>query len=439
MKKVKLVILIMLITFNLILLSCGQSEPTGPAGPTTLSIVSISYSQIDIVWEDNSFNENGFTLEKGLSPDFSTATKINCRANTTRYLDTNVSELTTYYYRICAYSDEDISRYSNSIYVKTTSINEDSFMVFPADNPWNTDISGYPVHPNSDNYVNFIGRGKRLHPEFGTTYDDMPHGIPYMFIDSTTPRLQTMNFDYADECDPGPYPMPEHPFIEGGPFSEQDRHIILIDISNLKLYEYFHVMPPGIEGNPSDYLWNAGSFAEFDLSSNSLRPAGWTSADAAGLPIFPGLVRYEEAVTRGVINHALRFTSRGTSGGYIPPATHNTMGWGSIPNHLEQNPNINPPYFEDGGDLWYPPPMGLRFRLKASFDISGFAPEVRVILQTLKTYGMFLADNGGDWFITGAPDPRWNDDNLVEMQAYGDGFGVPGDAFEAIYTGDIIY
>ena len=268
---------------------------------------------------------------------------------------------------------------------------------FPADNPWNTDISSAPVDPSSDALIASCGI-RNLHPDFGTTWNGAPNGIPYIVVDGSQPRVP-VTFDYDDESDPGPYPIPADAPIEGGPSGTGDRHVIVIDRDNWVLYELFDAHPQN--GGAS---WHAGSGAIFDLSSNQLRPAGWTSADAAGLPIFPGLVRYDEVVEQGEIRHALRFTCPVTRRAYVPPARH----WASS---------------RTDADL---PPMGMRVRLRADFDISGFPPEVRVILTALKRYGMLLADNGSGWYISGAPDPRWDDSALGSLKS------VPSTAFEVI-------
>jgi hypothetical protein len=274
--------------------------------------------------------------------------------------------------------------------------------VFPPDNPWNTDISKLPVHPNSANFVSSIGADKPLHPCFGPPYEGRPNGIPYSFVKGDQPKVP-VTFVYPGESDPGPYPIPEDAQIEGGGEAEGDRHVLVIDTDNLKLYEIFHSFRAG-EG------WKADSGAVFDLKSNKLRPETWTSADAAGLPIFPGLVRYDEVVEKGEINHALRFTVSRSQRGYIHPATHFAS--------RSKDPNR--------------PPMGLRVRLKADYDISGFPKEAQVILRCLKKYGMIVADNGGDWFVTGAPDPRWNDDVLNTLKR------VKGSDFEAVDTGPVV-
>lgn len=282
--------------------------------------------------------------------------------------------------------------------------------IFPAANPWNTDISLYPVHSNSDAYMASIGLSTRVHPDFGTVWENAPIGIPYSLVGVNTPK-QAIEFDFADESEAGPYPIPENIAIEGGANSDGDRHIIMIDTSAGLLYEVWHAYPPGHPENPNASGWFAGSGAIFDLSSNELRPEQWTSADAAGLPIFPGLVRYEEAVEKGEIKHALRFTVSRSQRAYIHPATHQAGA--------STDANL--------------PPMGLRVRLKASFDTSGYSPEVRAIMQALKTYGMLLADNGSNWYISGSPDSRWNDENLAELG------NIHGSDFEAVETGELRY
>ena len=273
--------------------------------------------------------------------------------------------------------------------------------IFPPDNPWNTDISQLPVHPKSREYLTSIGLDRPLHPDFGTVWNGAPSGIPYVVVDQEQPRVPVA-FEYADESDVGPYPIPRDAPIEGGEKGEGDRHVIVVDYHAKKLYEIFSARRQGSG-------WKAGSGAVFDLTSNKLRPAGWTSADAAGLPIFPGLARYEE-VEQGEVRHALRFTVRKTQRGYLPPATH----------FASRSTDANLP------------PMGLRVRLKADYDITKFPSSAQVILRGLKKYGMLLADNGGDWFVSGAPHPHWNDDELHTLKK------VKGSDFEAVETGGIV-
>ncbi len=275
---------------------------------------------------------------------------------------------------------------------------------FPDANPWNTRIDQMPLDANSDALIASIGLSTGLHPDFGASYNGGPFGIPYIVVGGDTPGVQ-VTFDYADESDSGPYPIPPGAPIEGGSTSGGDRHVIVLDRDHWKLYELFAAYPV-----PRSRDWTAGSGAVFELGSNALRPDGWTSADAAGLPIFPGLVRYDEVVGQGAIQHALRFTVRYTRRSYVYPARHYASA--------DTSPDL--------------PPMGMRVRLKAGFDISGFPPSARVILQALKTYGMLVADNGGDWFISGAPDSRWNDAELNTLQQ------VVGRNFEVVNMGAVL-
>ena len=269
--------------------------------------------------------------------------------------------------------------------------------VFPADNVWNVPVDTLPVDTNSAAYVATIGADSYVHADFGSgTWEGGPIGIPYVDVPGTQPKV-AVTFDYDDESDPGPYPIPTDAPIEGGPDSDGDRHVLVLDHDNCILYEMFYAFPQ------ADGSWHAGSGAIFELNSNVLRPAGWTSADAAGLPILPGLVRYDE-VAGGEIRHALRFTAPQTRREYIWPARHFASSL-------------------TGAEY---PPMGQRFRLRADFDISGFSPEVQVILRALKKYGMILADNGSAWYISGVPDERWDNDHLHDLHQ------VHGSDFEAV-------
>lgn len=274
--------------------------------------------------------------------------------------------------------------------------------VFPADNPWNTPVTDLPVHARSSAWVASIGTGGRVHPDFGTFWAGAPIGIPYVTVDGSQPGVP-VSFAYAGESDPGPYPIPPDAPIEGGAASSGDRHVLVVETDSCTLYELYAAYPQGGGAN-----WTAGSGAVWDLASNDLRPAGWTSADAAGLPILPGLVRYDE-VQAGHIDHALRFTAAPTQRGYIAPATHFASS--------STDPNS--------------PPMGARFRLKASYDCSWMEHDPRVVCEALKEYGMLLADNGSNWYISGAHDPRWDDDALGDLKQ------IPGSAFEAVQTGAI--
>jgi hypothetical protein len=268
--------------------------------------------------------------------------------------------------------------------------------MFPADNVWNTPIDSLPVDPNSDAYINSIGPTTKLHADFGGNLDGTgPFGIPYT-VTSGTPRVP-VSFFYAGDSDPGPYPIPTAAPIEGGPSSSGDRHVLVVDRDNCVLYEMWDSHPH------ADGSWYAGSGAVFTLTSNALRPLDWTSADAAGLPILPGLVRYDEVKARA-INHAIRFTAQVTRRAYIWPARH----------YASSNTSSSVP------------PMGQRFRLKATFPITSYDEDVQVILKAFKTYGLILADNGSNWFISGAPDPNWDDEVLNQLK------GIAGSNFEAV-------
>jgi uncharacterized repeat protein (TIGR01451 family) len=276
--------------------------------------------------------------------------------------------------------------------------------IFPSNNVWNVPIDKLPVHPDSDAYIANINLDETtLHPDFGS-FQYGYFGIPYNVVPQGQPKV-AVTFDYDDESDPGPYPIPPNPLIEGGPSSDGDRHILVVEQGTCKLYETWSTYPNG------NGTWSAGSGAIFDLNSNALRPNGWTSGDAAGLPILPGLARYDE-VAAGALNHALRFTTWCTADAYVWPARHKAV------------PDDCPPTPPSGTK---PPPMGVRFRLKAGFDISGFSPQTRVILTALKKYGMILADNGSSWYISGEPNAGWNDGDLVS-----DLRQVHGTDFEAI-------
>jgi hypothetical protein len=286
--------------------------------------------------------------------------------------------------------------------------------VFPTDNAWNADVSNYCVDPNSAQYIASINQDRQyLHPDLGT---DPTYGIPFVVVPGSQPLVTVTFNQYPAESDPGPgcmligagcYPFPPDAPVEGGNNSTGDRHVLalLTDPAqhNCTLYEVWEGFKDANDDN-----WTAANGAVFDLYSDKLRPEGWTSADAAGLPILTGLVRYEE-VAAGEVKHALRFTVAQTQRGYIHPATHFASSSG--------NPAL--------------PPMGLRLRLKASYNISSYTGQALVILTALKKYGMIVADNGSSWFISGAPDPRWNDTELEELKS------VPGSAFEVVETGTI--
>ena len=273
--------------------------------------------------------------------------------------------------------------------------------IFPSDNPWNQRVDRLPVASNSSRLIASIGLGEPVHPDFGTVYNGAPNGIPFVVVSNRTRRVP-VHFQYSDESDHGPYPIPPNAPIEGGRSSGGDRHVIVIDRGTCTDYELFAAYPHG--GGKS---WTAGSGAIFNLRSDHLRPAGWTSADAAGLPIFPGLARYDE-VAHGVIDHALRFTAPCTAPRYVYPARHEASTC----------------------DGFYPP-MGLRVRLKASVNISRLPYQARVVAQALKTYGLMLADNGSPWYISGAPNPRWSDDQLHQLDQ------LTGRDFEVVDTSSL--
>ena len=266
--------------------------------------------------------------------------------------------------------------------------------VFPSTNAWNQDVSKAPVDPSSAAYVARIDSFRQfLHPDFGS---DPSYGIPYIVVPGSHAPVPITFTAYGSESDPGPYPVPLSAPVESG----SDAHVLVVDSGNCHLYEMFgaHQRAGG---------WDAASGAVFNLSSNALRPDTWTSADAAGLPILPGLVRYDE-VAAGVINHALRFTVDQSQNGFIHPATHQA----GVANASD-------------------PPMGERFRLRASFDLTPYHGEALVILTALQRYGMIVADNGSSWYVTGSTDSRWNDNDLDQLKS------VPGSAFEAVATGPI--
>jgi hypothetical protein len=269
--------------------------------------------------------------------------------------------------------------------------------VFPASSPWNQRVDKLPVAPNSARIVAAIGVADNVHADFGSgLWEGGPIGIPITVVRGTQAKSRVA-FDYADESDKGPYPIPANVAIEGGRSSDGDRHALIVDRDSCKLYELFALYPTSGGG------WRAGSGAIFDLRSNKLRPAGWTSADAAGLPILPGLARYED-VARGRIDHALRFTVNDTRRAYVWPARHFASD--------KTDPSL--------------PPMGMRFRLKQSYPIAGFPRQARIVLQALKEYGLILADNGSDWYLGGAPHPKWSNDQLHTLHR------VAGSAFEVV-------
>jgi hypothetical protein len=266
--------------------------------------------------------------------------------------------------------------------------------VFPASNVWNKPITTLPARPDSRTLVGSIGATAHLHPDFGSFAG---YGIPFNLVGALTPRPHVA-FDYADESDDVGYPIPSEPKIEAG----SDAHLLLVDTDACRLYELWGT-------RQTDSGWAAGSGATWSLTSNHLRPSGWTSADAAGLPILPGLVRYDE-VAAGAIRHAIRFTAPRTRRAFVYPARH----------------------FASSSTSASLPPMGLRLRLKASFDISGLPRQARVIARAMQVYGIILADNGSPWFFQGASDPRFDDDQLDALK------GIPGSDFEAVDTSGFV-
>ncbi len=269
--------------------------------------------------------------------------------------------------------------------------------VFPQNNIWNTPVDKLPVYSRSLEYVNFIGVSGALHADFGSgLYQGEPMGIPYNTVPGTQTKVN-ITFQWADESDPGPYPIPSNALIEGGNTSTGDRHVLVVDVDHWILYE------SGNSYLQTNGSWQVGAGAVYDLSSNTLRTNGWTSADGAGLPIFPGLIRYDE-VQAGAINHAIRMTVRAVQTNYIWPARH----------------KISAPLNASA------PPFGQRFRLKANYDISGYSSSMQVILKAFKKYGLIVADIGSDWFVSGTQDERWDNDALHTLS------NVPGSAFEAV-------
>jgi hypothetical protein len=273
--------------------------------------------------------------------------------------------------------------------------------VFPADNPINEEVASLPESPNSQAYVESIGLEAHLHPDFG---NNPGYGIPFEVVPAGQPKVPVKFTAFRSESDPGPYPIPPDAAIEGGgKRGHGDKHVLVVQEGTCTLYELYKAARKG-EG------WKAASGAVFNLRSNALRPEGWTSADAAGLPIFPLLVRYQD-VSEGAIEHALRVTVPRTQRGYIHPATHFASS--------STDPSL--------------PPMGLRLRLKAGYPTAGFSGQALVILLALKRYGLIVADNGSPWYITGAPSPGWDEASLNTLKQ------VPGSAFEAVETGPIIH
>ena len=272
--------------------------------------------------------------------------------------------------------------------------------VFPSDNPWNTPIADLAIHPDSNAIIARIQAigGQRLHPDFG---ENPNYGIPYAVVDGQQPDVPIVYEAFGDESDPGPFPIPLDAPIEGGATAGGDRHVLIVRSTTCELFELYRSFRQGAG-------WRADSGARFDLGSNALRPLGWTSADAAGLPILAGLIRYDE-VAAGSIDHAIRVTFSQTQNGYILPATHFAS--------TRSDPTL--------------PPMGLRLRLRSSFDLSSLSGQARVIAEAMQRYGLIVADNGSNWYVQGAPDPGWDDDDLGQLKA------ISGAEFEVVDTGPV--
>ena len=272
--------------------------------------------------------------------------------------------------------------------------------IFPPTNAWNTDVSATALHPRSAQIIAKIQSvgGDFLHPDFGENPD---YGIPFVVVPANQSLVPILYTAYGDESDPGPFPIPANAPIEGGVAATGDRHVLVVRQGPCELFELFVARRSGSG-------WAADSGARWNLTTGDLRPIGWTSADAAGLPILPGLVRHDE-VAAGAINHAIRVTFNRTQRGFILPATHFASS--------RTDPDL--------------PPMGLRLRMRANFDISGLTGQARVIAEAMKRYGLIVADNGSNWFFQGAPSPGWNDDDLSQLKA------IPGTAFEVVDTGPV--
>jgi hypothetical protein len=275
--------------------------------------------------------------------------------------------------------------------------------IFPADNAWNQRVDALPVAADSGALIRSIGTDSNAHADFGSgNYNGGPIGIPFTVVGKKQKKVK-VSFDYADESDGSRYPIPRGAPIEGGKNADGDRHVLVVDKARCKLYELYDAHPRS--GGRS---WHAGSGAIYNLRSNKLRPSGWTSADAAGLPILPGLARYDE-VAAGEIKHALRFTAPKTRSSFVYPARHAASS-------------------DDSADL---PPMGLRVRLKASVNIASFPRQSRVVLTAMRNYGLILADNGSPWYVSGAPDRHWSNDDL---HSFGD---LSGKDFEVVDTSSL--
>jgi hypothetical protein len=362
--------------------------------PAHLHVQASAVGSVTIAWRDRARGETRYEIHRAA------AAVVRLPAGATRARVKGLRPGTRYRLRVRACRGASCGR-TASIAVRTRRAGAaggpsiGGCPVFPADNAWNRDVSHDPVDPNSDAYVRALPGN--LHPDFGSgRYGD--YGIPITVVPQAQPLVPIRFTAYGDESDPGPYPIPGDARIEGG----SDRHVLVVQQGTCRLYELFGA------AHGAGSAWNADAGALFDLRSNRSRPAGWTSADAAGLPILPGLARAGEAAA-GAIRHALRFTVRRTQKAYVDPARHFASS--------DTSPEL--------------PPMGLRFRLRAGFDLAGFHGQALAILAALRRFGMIVADNGSNWYISGAPDPRWNDDDIDQLKR------VPGSAFEVVRPGPL--
>ena len=366
--------------------------------PAKVRASAASATSIVVRWKDRARGE--IRTEVGLRRRGGRERRGRLSAGATRWSRAGLRPSTRYTVRVRACARKRCGAWSVRVTVTTRAAAASPRLagcpVFPSDNPWNRDVSALPADPRSAAYVRSIDTGgnRFLHADFG---GDGAYGIPFSVVPGDQPKVPITFTAYGGESDPGPYPIPPSARVEGG----SDRHLLVLQRGACRLYELYGAARRGAG-------WAAGSGAAFDLTSNRVRPKGWTSADAAGLPILPGLARYDE-VAAGRIAHALRFTVPRTQRGFIFPARH---------------------LASDADDPALPP-MGLRVRLKGSYDVAGFRGQARVILAALKRYGMIVADNGAGWFVTGAADRRWDDEDLDQLKR------VPGTAFEAVKTGPI--
>ncbi len=376
-----------------------------------LRVASVGTGSIDLRWKDRSKGESAYEIQTRDGEGWNSG---RAGRDSTRAAATGLDRGTTYLLRVRACKRKRCARWGAAVESATllAPVNgphpDPGCATFPAGDEFNRDISGDPLAPNSDEIIAQINAdgANELHPDFGS---NPSYGIPYIVVPAEQPEVPIGFRAYGDESDPGPYPVPPGAPVEGGSRADGDRHVLVVRRpaepgGSCDLFELYRAFERGGSRN----RWQADSGAVFDLGSPlaGQRPDGWTSADAAGLPIYPGLVTYEE-VQSGVIDHAIRITFDETRKGYIAPATHHASD------------SCNPDR----------PPMGLRMRLKGGYDLSGFSGDARVIATALKRYGAINADNGSNWYISGSTDRRWNDDDLNQLKA------IPGGAFEVVEPG----